>query len=276
MVDAHGRFVWYELVTTDVENAKAFYAEVVGWTAHDAAMPDLAYSLFNIAGAPVSGLMSLPKEAQAAGVMPHWVGYIAADDVDATVELIGQLGGAILHPPMDVPGISRFAIVSDPQRASFALIKGVKPGRRQPADPGTTGIVGWHELLAANWEQAFVFYGKLFGWQKAGSHFGAMGSYQQFSAGGDTLGGMFTKSPTLPYPFWLYYFSIIDIERAARRVEAGGGEILYGPTEVPGGAWIVQCTDPQGAIFGLLDRRPRKAVGYFVPPDTFNAGAPHS
>ena len=91
---------------------------------------------------------------------------------------------------------------------------------------------------------------------------GVMGTYQGFSAGGQTIGGMFTKPPTLPLPFWLYYFNIDDIQAAAKRVEAGGGQILYGPTEVPGGAWIVHCTDPQGAIFALLDRRRRKAVGY--------------
>ena len=92
-----------------------------------------------------------------------------------------------------------------------------------------------------------------------------MGTYQQFSGGGETIGGMFTKPPTLPLPFWLYYFNIGDVEAAAKRVEAGGGQILYGPTAVPGGAWIVHCIDPQGAIFALLDRRRRKAIGYFVP-----------
>ena len=122
--------------------------------------------------------------------------------------------------------------------------------------------MGWHELLAADWEQAFAFYGELFGWRKAESHTGVMGAYQGFSAGGETIGGMFTKPATLPLPFWLYYFNIGDIQAAAKRVEAGGGEILYGPTAVPGGALIVHCTDPQGAIFALLEKRSREAIGY--------------
>jgi hypothetical protein len=75
---------------------------------------------------------------------------------------------------------------------------------------------------------------------------------------------MFSKPATLPLPFWLYYFNIGDVAAAAKRVEAGGGQILYGPTVVPGGAWIVHCTDPQGAIFALLDKRSRKAIGYFI------------
>ena len=264
MVNSHGRFVWYELMTTDIETAKAFYANVVGWGTRDAAMPGLTYSLFTVGDAPVTGLMNLPEDARRTGATPHWIGYVGVDDVDAAVDRIKQLGGAVHVPPTDVPNISRFSVVADPQMATLALVKGLKPGQAQSAELGKPGHVGWHELLAADWEKAFAFYGELFGWQKADAHVGAMGTYQQFSAGGETIGGMFTKPATLPFPFWLYYFNIGDVEAAAKRVEAGGGEILYGPTAVPGGAWIVQCTDPQGAIFALLDRRSRKAIGYFI------------
>ncbi len=196
------------------------------------------------------------------GVTPHWIGYVGVDDVDAAVDRTRQLGGAVYVPPTDIPNISRFSVVADPQMATLALVKGLKSGRPQSAELGTPGHVGWRELLAADWEKAFAFYGDLFGWQKADSHVGVMGKYQEFSTGGETIGGMFTKPPTLPLPFWLYYFNIDDIQAAAKRVEAGGGQILYGPTAVPGGALIVQCTDPQGAIFALLDRRGRKTIGY--------------
>jgi predicted enzyme related to lactoylglutathione lyase len=59
-----------------------------------------------------------------------------------------------------------------------------------------------------------------------------MGAYQLFSAGGQTIGGMFSKPSTVPIPFWLYYFNIGDIDAAAKRVKAGGGQILEGPLEV--------------------------------------------
>ena len=55
MVNSHGRFVWYELMTTDMESAKAFYANVVGWGARGASMPGPAYSLFTIGESPVAG-----------------------------------------------------------------------------------------------------------------------------------------------------------------------------------------------------------------------------
>jgi predicted enzyme related to lactoylglutathione lyase len=243
MGNSHGRFVWYELMTTDMKTAKLFYANVVGWGARDASAPALGYSLFTVADLPVAGLMNMPEDGRKTGAPPHWIGYVRVDDVDTVVDRVKQLGGAVHVPPTDVPGISRFSIVADPQMATLALVKGLKPGHAQSTELGAPCRVGW---------------------QKAGAHAGALGTYQQFSADGETLGGMLTKPPALPFPFWLYYFNVDDVETAAQRVEAGGGQILYGPTAVPGGAWIVHCTDPQGAIFALLDRRKRKAIGYFI------------
>ncbi|HXW71595.1 MAG TPA: VOC family protein [Methylocella sp.] len=264
MAGSDGRFVWYELMTTDIEAAKTFYADVIGWGTRGASMPGFPYSLFTATNVPVTGLMNLPDEARRAGIAPHWMGYVGVDDVDATVARIKQLGGAVRVPPMDVPGISRFSVIADPQMATLALIRGLKPRQGESIEPGTPGRVGWHELFAADWEKVFAFYSELFGWQKTQSHVGAMGTYQQFSAASETIGGMFTKPPALALPFWLYYFNIDNVEAVVRRVEAAGGEILYGPATVPGGAWIVHCMDPQGAIFGLLDRRRRKPLGYYV------------
>jgi predicted enzyme related to lactoylglutathione lyase len=110
--------------------------------------------------------------------------------------------------------------------------------------------------LATDWEKALAFYSGLFGWQKDSAFdMGPMGTYQLFSAGGPPIGGMFNKPATVPVTFWLYYFNVGDIDAAAERVTAGGGKILMGPMEVPGGGWILQGTDPQGAAFALLGKR---------------------
>jgi len=268
MVDSHGRFVWYELITTDVEAAKAFYAEVVGWGTQDASMPGMAYTLFTAGGTSVSGLMGLPEDARTLGFNPGWLGYVGVDDVDAAAERIERLGGTVQVPPKDIPNVSRVSVAVDPQMVTIALLKwhdgGQEGGQAQPAEQDALGRVGWHELLAADWEKAWPFYGELFGWQKAAADVGAMGTYQQFSAGGQTIGGMFTKPAVVPVPFWLYYFNVGDIDAAAKRVQAGGGQILNGPIEVPGGGrWIVQCTDPQGAIFALVGKRGHNGIGYF-------------
>jgi predicted enzyme related to lactoylglutathione lyase len=253
MPEATGSFVWYELMTTDTGAAKAFYGQAVGWGLQE--MPEMSYTLFTAGDAPVGGLMSLPEDARKAGAPPGWLGYVAVEDVDAATARVKQLGGAVHTPPTDIPNIGRFAVVADPQRATFALFRGQGPAPERP-EPGTPGHVGWHELYADDWEAAFEFYAALFGWRKADAiEIGETGIYQLFSAGGQTIGGMFNRLSTVPATFWLFYVNVADIDAAAGRVTDGGGKVLNGPMQVPGGDWIVQCSDPQGAMFALVGKR---------------------
>jgi predicted enzyme related to lactoylglutathione lyase len=262
VVDVHGRFAWYELITTDVAAAKTFYTAVMGWSAWDAPAPGRPYVVFTAGNAAVGGLMSLPQDARDMGVTPCWIGYVGVDDVDASAERVKRLGGVIHVPPTDVGNISRFAIFSDPQAARLALVQWRQGGRPPLAEPDAPGRVGWHELLAADGETALTFYEALFGWQKADHESDATGTYQLFAAGGETIGGMVAKPATVPSPFWLYYFNVGDVDAAAQRVTSGGGRIISAAAEMPGGSWIVQCTDPQGAMFALEGQR--GPIGYFA------------
>jgi len=81
---------------------------------------------------------------------------------------------------------------------------------------------------------------------------GPMGTYQLFATGAAPVGGMMTKTPATPAPSWLYYFNGAGIDAAAERVKHNGGRILHGPQQVPGGSWILQCMDPQGAMFAMV------------------------
>jgi predicted enzyme related to lactoylglutathione lyase len=263
--DHRGRFVWYELLTTDIAAAKAFYGSVVGWGGQDASTPEFGYTLFTAAHGPVSGLMDLPQEARRMGATPRWVGYVAVDDVDQAADRIKHLGGAVYVPPTD-SNIGRISVVADPQTATLAMVKGLKAGRPQPAE-GEPGQVGWHELLAADCQSAFAFYREIFGWQPAAPETSLMDSYQLFSTGGQTIGGIFTKLPRAPFPFWLYYFNIGDVDVAAERVKSGGGRVVQGPVELPGGSWIVRCIDPQGAMFALQGTRSEQRSGQDPAPE---------
>lgn len=261
MVRHPGRFAWYELITTDVAGAKAFYTDVVGWGAQDASTSALAYTLFTSEGAPVGGLMDLPEDARKMGATPRWMGYVDVSDVDATADRIKRLGGAVYVPPTD-SNIGRISVVADPQTTTFGLIKGLKPDQGRPADLDKPGRVGWHELLAADWEKAFAFYGELFGWQKMGANSDPVDTYQLFSVGGETIGGMFTKRPEDPVPFWLFYFNVADIDVATERVKTGGGQVFKGPLELPSGSWIARCRDPQGGAFALQGSRKQDGFGW--------------
>jgi len=256
MANAASRFVWYELMTTDMEAAKRFYTKIVGWGTQDMSQPGMTYTIFNAGDAPAAGLMNLPDDAKKMGAPPSWIGYVGVDDVDASAKKAERLGGRVHVQPRDIPNIGRFAVIADPQGATISLFKGTNPEPPKPPAPGTPGRAGWHELLAIDWEKAFAFYGEMFGWQKADAiDMGAMGKYQMFSAGGQPIGGMFNKPATVPAPFWTYYFNVEAIEPAAERIKASGGKITNGPMEVPGGQWIVQGTDAQGAMFALVGKR---------------------
>jgi predicted enzyme related to lactoylglutathione lyase len=247
------QFVWYELMTSDAKAAESFYRKVVGWNAQDASQGDMKYTALLAGEAPVAGLMTLPKEACDAGARPGWLGYIGVDDVDAYAGRVTKAGGKIHVPPTDIPNVGRFAMVADPQGVTFNLFKPSAEMSRPAADPATPGIVGWHELLAVDGDKAFDFYAGLFGWTKAEAiDMGAMGRYQLFAAGGAPIGGMMTKPAGVPAPFWTYYFQVDGIGAAMERLKTGGGTVINGPMEVPGGSWIVQGLDPQNAMFSLV------------------------
>jgi len=260
MSDNEGRFVWYELMTTDVKAASDFYKSVVGWNTQASPMPGMDYTLFMNGESMAAGLMAQPEESRKMGAPPAWMGYVGVDDIDAATAKAKRLGGTVYVELRDIPNMGRFSVVADPQMAVFAMFQAVPARDPPPAPaPGTPGEVGWHELYASDWEKAFAFYGDMFGWKKdqAMDMGPGVGTYQLFTAasGGLPIGGIFNKPAEVPVNFWLYYFNVDSIDPAIERVTSAGGKILYGPMEVPGGAFIVQCQDPQGAMFALTGPR---------------------
>ena len=254
MAGEQNPFVWYELMADDVAAAKAFYASVVRWNTQDVPMPGMTYTLLRVGDIQTAGLMELPKDAREAGMKPGWVGYIGVGDADGAAARVQRLGGDILGPSIDIPTVGRFATVTDPQGALFNLFNPAKGGQRVVScEPGH---VGWHELHTIDWPQAFELYTDMFGWAKGDAlDMGGMGIYQLFKIGGVAMGGMFNSPGAQASRFRLYYFNVDDIDAAAKRVTDGGGTIAHGPSQVPGGNWILQAADPQGAVFALTGQR---------------------
>jgi predicted enzyme related to lactoylglutathione lyase len=183
------------------------------------------------------------------GQPPSWRGYIGVDDVDAMAKRVKGAGGAVPYGPDDIPQVGRFAVCTDPQGAMFMIFKGAG---EPPADlsPETPGAVGWHELYTSDWQAAWSFYSGLFGWEKAiAIDMGGAGTYQTFNINGRHAGGMMNVPGETPA--WVFYITVDDIKAATKRISDSGATILNGPMEVPGGSWIVQARDPQGAAFAF-------------------------
>ena len=259
----HGYFGWYELVTTDTAAAKAFYSAVTGWTTRSMGhgIDGNEYTVFSVEkDYGVAGMMALTDAMQAGGARPGWLGYILSDDVDATLEALVKAGGTVHRPASDIPDMLRFAVVADPQGVVFIVFT---PNPRMqappPPPPGTPGTFGWSELVTTDWEAAYRFYSGLFGWTKAMAvDMDAMGTYQTFGVNGaePAIGGMMNKPPGMPMPaYWAYYINVDSIGAAIERLKTAGGTVINGPHPVPGGMFIVQATDPQGAVFCLLSAK---------------------
>jgi len=246
-------FFWYELMTTDVAAAEAFYKKVVGWTSQPFEGSGVDYVVFSAGERGVAGVMLLPEEAKAMGTPPCWMGYIHAKDVDAATAGVKKAGGTVHREPSDIPSVGRFSVVADPQGAAFMLMTPTGPDQ-PPAPPATSGHVGWHELYASEYKSAFDFYSKQFGWAKVQDFdMGEMGIYLIFGTGGERgVGGIMNKPPQMPAPAWQFYFNVDEIQAGAKRIIDNGGKITVEPMEVPGGSWIVNAQDPQGAHFALL------------------------
>ncbi len=256
----HGTFIWYELLTTDPDSAASFYGQVVGWKVTDSEHRDMngARYLTLAAGEHgVGGVLNLTSEMCAGGARPGWLGYIGVVDTDSEAKAIAEAGGHVLMAPADIPGIGRFALVTDPGGAPFYLMTPL-PRTEAPdrSDAMAPGVISWRELYSGNGEEgAFDFYSRRFGWETfVRMPMGEMGQYRIFGRDGLQMGGMMDKPAQVPAPHWNYYIYVNGIDAAADRVKANGGQILMEPHEVPGGSWILQALDPQGGAFALVSQ----------------------
>jgi hypothetical protein len=246
-----GRPVWYELMTTDPAAAEKFYTKVIGWTAAPFEGSPEPYTVFKRRGdVSVGGLLKRPDGMN---MPPFWAMYVAVPKFDDAVAHIKRLGGSELSPVIDVPTVGRLQMMTDPQGAAFYIIQ---PGsaEERPETAPEVGEGSWHELMTTDAPAAMKFYTDVFGWQPSETmDMGEMGKYHMFNRPHGMIGGMMNKSPEMANvpPHWAIYFLVPEINAAVERVKGNGGQILNGPMEVPGGDWVVNCMDPQGAAFSL-------------------------
>ena len=254
MRNPHGTPVWYELLSTDADASKAFYEAVIGWTVGEQPEGPIDYRMIATDGGEnVGGLMNLTPEMRDGGAKPKWLFYIGVDDVDATVEAVVTRGGAVHLPAFDMPGVGRMAMVADPQGVPFYVMRG------EPDEPSTVwardglGKCNWNELITTDQAAANQFYAEVFGWTypERMAMPGDLGDYVFVAANGETIGATMTVNGDQRDPGWLFYFRAPDIDAAVAQVTAGGGQVVFGPHEVPGGDKVIMALDPHGAAFGV-------------------------
>jgi predicted enzyme related to lactoylglutathione lyase len=242
-------------MTTDMNAAAAFYRAVVGWNTSPFAGGNHPYTMFNRSGnVAVGGVMTKPSEVKAP---PFWAMYVGVPKLEEAAAHIKELGGTAHTDVIPIPTIGRAQLMMDPQGAAFYIFE--PSSEPQVADAAAeVGEASWHELMTTDNAAAMKFYEQVFRWQPSEAlDMGPMGTYRMFNRPHGMIGGMMNKPPEMASvpPNWQIYFRVPDVHAAADRVKANGGSILNGPMEVPGGDWVVNAMDPQGAAFGLHARK---------------------
>jgi predicted enzyme related to lactoylglutathione lyase len=246
----HGQFVWYELLTPEPDASKKFYQPLTGWSTESM---DREYSMWTLGGEPLGGMFHMGPAQREQGMPPNWMPYVEANNVDEIARLAGTLGGKTVVEPTDIPEHGRFAVLQDPQGATFGVYKANGASRSWDGNP-TIGRFSWHELMTTDYKAAADFYRKLFGWDKTDEFdMGPLGMYYMYGLQGKPYGGMYNRTQEMEGvpPFWLPYVHVKDVKKATAMAKKAGAEVVNGPMEVPGGDWIVVMKDPQGAAFAL-------------------------
>jgi predicted enzyme related to lactoylglutathione lyase len=241
MAYKHGNFVWFELVTSDIGKARAFYPETVGWGTSEMDMGEFKYTMLTRNDAPHAGVVNAKME----GVPNHWASYVSVPDVDGAAKLAGQHGGKVIAEPFDIPSVGRACLVADPQGATLFLFKSAE------GDDSGSDAFHWNELWAKDAEAVLPFYEKVIGYTIAQMPMGDM-TYYIFKHGDRSCGGAMT-SPIAEAPaMWLPYIAVDDADAAIARAQRNGGQIKKPADDVQGVGRFGIIADNAGAVVGVI------------------------
>lgn len=246
MEHATGTLCWIDLQTPDMDAARRFYADVLGWRWQIGGPEFHHYSQAFLGDDVVAGLGPM----QAEGGRPAWTVYFKAGDADGLVAAIAESGGAALMPPMDVADFGRMALVTDPAGAVFGLWQ---PNTHRGAQRmGTHGAPCWFEVNTPSADAAVSFYVHRFGGEPKAME-GMPTPYVTVHVDGRPRYGILQMNEAwegVP-PHWMVYFAVRDTDAAAAAVAAAGGKVCVAPFDTPAGRLVI-CEDPLGAVFTLI------------------------
>lgn len=243
---------WADLMTSDVEKAKAFYGEIFGWTYEVADQEKYGgYVTAFKDGQVVAGLMAKMPEQ---GTMPDmWSVYLATEDINATADAVAAAGGQVLMPPMEVPEQGHMAMFTDAGGAAFGGWQSSGMGGfGKVAEPGSPV---WFEVHTRDYDKTVEFYQKALGWKTAVMSDSPQMRYTTLGEGMDSQAGIFDATNDLPEGVpsnWQIYWGIADTASAIETATRLGASVVQGPDDTPFGR-LTSLVDPTGAPFKIME-----------------------
>lgn len=243
-----GVFCRNELNTRDPKKAGEFFEKLCGWTTQADKLGEFDYQWFIKDGVKFGGILDM-NSPEWGEMPPHWMHYIAVEDCDATVAKCKELGGKICYAGQEVPGICKFAVISDPTGGTITLYQSLKP-----MDIGDG--FKWLELMTRDVDAAVAFYTEVIGWTTQTMPMAEGETYTMFVNGEMPIAGCF---PMKGEKFeqvsvhWEGYIGTDDCDRDAAKVTELGGTIIVPPTEIPGMGRFFTFCDPTGAHCSMYE-----------------------
>ncbi len=244
-----GKFVWHDLVTTDLEADKRFYTGLFGWTYEQRRGPNgNPYTLARSGDRFVAGMVVEPQPKDG-GVISRWLGYLSVPDLGLAVKQNGAAGGSAVVERLDISDYVSVAAIIDPQGAVLGLAQS-NIGDPDDSRAGTPGRVVWNELLANDPVAAAQFYKALAGYkvdvqQRNG------GEYTLLIADGVKRAAILQNPMDGVEPLWLTYFGVQDVKAATAKVGGLGGRVLLAPAADIRDGMQALVVDPSGALLAL-------------------------
>jgi uncharacterized protein len=238
-------FCWHGVVSTDVETAKSFYGDVLGWTAQTMTMGEDEATMFAAPDGVTRAHARLPGMD---GEPSHWDNYLRVDDVDASTAASAANGGSVLVPATDIPP-GRFSVVTSPSGAAFCLFHEADESATNA--PDGEGSIHWVELHSTSLDADLVWLKATFGFEFETMEM-PQGAYHVLKSDGEMRGGATAQANEGAPSMWLTWIQLAGVDAAVERASAAGGNVLAPAFDVPEIGRMAILADPTGGVFGVI------------------------
>lgn len=242
-----GKFIWFDLITNDVEAAKRFYGGLFGWEFEDENPADL-FTLIKYRGKPLGGIV-FGKRLKQQVSESRWLSYLSVPDVDKATEYINTNGGTLYRKPAELPHRGRYAVVSDPQGALFALLKASNGD--PPDEEPEMGEWLWNELLTSDANSAVSFYEEFLGYQHEAIEVRENVTYYILKQDDKPRAGVLKSPWEEVKPNWLPYVRVENPAGLIEQVKSLGGQVLLAPDPDIRKGSVAIIADPSGAVVSI-------------------------
>ena len=249
-------FCWINMLTSRPEEARAFFASLLGWTYFE--MPGIGHGI-RVEGHDIGGLFDLNGPNTPAGLPPYIGVMVKVEDADSASEQVVALGGTA-KPAFDVMEQGRMAVCHDPNGGEFDVWEPRKM-HGTDVDPSLHGAPSWFEVITTDVARATEFYSALFGWTPQVMPMPGY-DYTAFFNGGDPVAGLMPISPEMAglKPHWATYFTVNDPDEVAAEAVKLGAELHVPVRDIPKIGRFCGITSPQGVMFHAIRYLPRQGT----------------